>query len=199
MSIVAMRTHNSNSSIPCFPPSNIVSRLTEHSSSIKNNAPTEGGKSKTDLPVVVEERPVGSDLKSPIYMKLEAMIETLAKVRADEEDRRVPYFEQAFIVRKRKEAAFLRREAKRNERQKRLFDRHPDVSARRISDKTKSFGHGSLLAATMQQNRVSESPKKTRVEVFKSYKVQDYNLPKSIVAARSLSNRPRVKFMDKTQ
>ena len=56
------------------------------------------------------------DQKSPIYIRLEAMIDTLAKVRAEMKGSRVPAYEQNFIMRKKKEAAFMRKETKRAER-----------------------------------------------------------------------------------
>ena len=54
--------------------------------------------------------------KTPIYKRLENMIDTLAKIRAEKDLERVPKFEQAFILRNKKLASFQRRESKRLDR-----------------------------------------------------------------------------------
>ena len=94
MSVIQIRSQVSNPNI-VYPRSNTISRLTEHTSSNRNMAPTDSIKSKPTLPVVKEEdrMMLTDDQKSPIYLRLEAMIDTLAKVRAEMKGSRVPAYE----------------------------------------------------------------------------------------------------------
>lgn len=60
-----------------------------------------------------------ANIKSPITMRLEAMVETLDQHREEESKRRIPMFQAAFAVKKKREAEHRAREQKRLERARR--------------------------------------------------------------------------------
>ena len=57
-----------------------------------------------------------ANIKSPVYLKLESMIETINFFRKEMDGNRIPKFEQLYREKKKKEKERQMREAKRNAR-----------------------------------------------------------------------------------
>ena len=58
-------------------------------------------------------------MKSPMYLRLEAMIDHIDQFRKEFDGERIPKYEIAFLAKKKKEEERQKREQKRKERQER--------------------------------------------------------------------------------
>ena len=54
-----------------------------------------------------------ANIKSPVYLRLETMIDTLQMIRSQLDGKRIPKFEETFIERKKMEEEMAKKEKRR--------------------------------------------------------------------------------------
>ena len=110
-----------------------------------------------------------ANIKSPLYLRLEAMIGTVDQFRKEFDGERIPKYEIAFLAKKKKEEERLKREKKRKERQER---RELQAEYEREQAAYQKF-----LRRKFDDPSGEKNTKKSTLEILNSYKVNTYETP----------------------
>ena len=116
-----------------------------------------------------------ANIKSPMFLRLEAMIETVDQFRKEFDGSRVPKYELAFLAKKKKEEERQKREQKRKERQERKerqaeYEREQAAYQKFLRRKLDDQLGSSVVG-------LSKDTKKSTLEILNSYKVNTYEMP----------------------
>lgn len=125
-----------------------------------------------------------ANFKSPMFLKLESMIQTLDKFRHEMDGNRVPKYEQHFIEKRKREEEIKRQETKRKERHERRQKREAEKREYEM-----------LYRSGSKRRLLGENPhqKRSTIELFNSYKINEYNYQ---IKKPSKPSETRVTFYD---
>ena len=109
-----------------------------------------------------------ANIKSPMFLRLEAMITTVDQFRKEFDGTRVPMYEVAFLAKKKKDEERLRREQRRKERQ--------DKKDRQAEYERQENARNKLFRRKLLDDGNSNN-KKSTLEILNGYKVNTYEMP----------------------